>query len=96
MELHEHSRMGKGSEFIAAGPGSVLDVLPQVLLVAFMHVLQQNPPPALAVSAGDRDSMEKARQESRSIPGTELPKPTARLASERRDPPRRDFVFTAR
>lgn len=88
--------MGKGSEFIAAGPGSVLDVLPQVLLVAFMHVLQQNLPPALAVSAGDRDSMEKAHQESWSMPGTELPKPTARLTSDRGDPPRREFVFTAR
>lgn len=95
MELHEHSRMGKGSEFIAAGPGSVLDVLPQVLLVAFMHVLQQNPPPALAVSAGDRDSTGEARQEPQRIPGTELPKPTARLPSKRADPPRREFVFTA-
>lgn len=84
--------MGKGSEFIAAGPGSVLDVLPQVLLVAFMHVLQQNPPPALAVSAGTRDTMEKERQESWS---TELPKPMAHLSAQTGDPPRREFVFTA-
>lgn len=32
-------------------PASVLNILPQVLLVAFMHVLQQNPSSALAVSA---------------------------------------------
>lgn len=76
--------MGKGSEFIAAGPGSVLDVLPQILLIAFMHVLQQNPPPALAVSAGDRDNREKAHQESWSIPGKVIqPTPQKRRSPEK-------------
>lgn len=47
---------GKGFRVRSPRPRSVLDVLPQVLLVALMHVLQQHPPPALAVSAAERDS----------------------------------------
>lgn len=42
------------SEFVLCRPVSVLNIFPQVLLVAFMNVLQQNPSSTLAVSARRR------------------------------------------